>query len=134
MESNSWKKMPSTKGHDFNDGTNAIIQCALEVHKILGAGFQEVIYQRALAWELTQTQIAHDREAEVPIYYKGIHLGTRRVDFVVGEVMVELKARPEFDPENFAQVLNYLHASGFKIALLLNFGASRLQIKRLVRT
>ena len=122
----------STKGYNFNDGTNDIIGCAIEVHKTLGPGFREVVYQRALALEFESAEINYSREVKVPIYYKGKQIANRRVDFVAGQIMVEIKAKSEFDPQDYVQALNYVKASDFKLGLLLNFGASRLQIKRLV--
>jgi GxxExxY protein len=122
----------SIKGYDFNDGTNDIIRCAIEVHKTLGPGFQEIVYQRALALEFEAAGIEYSREVDIPIFYKGRKIHTRRADFVADQIMLELKARSAFEPQDYVQALNYVKASGFKLGLLLNFGASRLQIKRLV--
>jgi GxxExxY protein len=90
------------------------------------------VYQRALALELQAAGLEFEREVKVPIIYKGHQIDTRRADFVVEDVMVEIKAKSQVAPEDFVQALNYVKASGFKLGLLLNFGASRLQIKRLV--
>jgi GxxExxY protein len=122
----------STQGHDFDDASGAIIGCALEVHRTLGPGFREIVYQRALALELRAAGLEFEREVKVPIFYKGHRIDTRRADFVVDHVMVEIKARSEMAPEDYVQALNYVKASAFKLGLLLNFGAVRLQIKRLV--
>jgi GxxExxY protein len=122
----------STHGYDFDDATGVIIGCALEVHRTLGPGFREVVYQRALALELDAAGLDFGREINIPIFYKERRIATRRVDFVVEDVMVELKARSQIAPENYVQALNYIKASGFNVGLLLNFGAARLQIKRLV--
>lgn len=122
----------SVKGYKFDDGSGEILRCAVEVHKTLGPGFQEVVYQRALAFELEAAGLDFSREVETPIFYKGKQIAVRRVDFVVKMVIVELKAKAEFDPQDFVQALNYIKASNFKLGLLLNFGAARLQIKRLV--
>jgi GxxExxY protein len=122
----------SIKGYNFNDGTSDIIRCALEVHKILGPGFREIVYQRALALEFEMAGIRYSREEKVPIYYKSRKIDTRRADFIVEQIMLEIKAKREFDPEDYVQALNYVKASNFKIGLLLNFGTARLQIKRLV--
>ena len=122
----------STHGYDFDDATGAIIGCALEVHRTLGPGFREIVYQRALALELQAAGLAFEREVKVPIYYKEHRIDTRRADFVVEDVMVEVKAKSEMSPENYVQALNYVKAAGFRLGLLLNFGAPRLQIKRLV--
>jgi GxxExxY protein len=122
----------STHGYDFEDATGAIIGCALEVHRTLGPGFREIMYQRALAFELQAAGLKFEREVKVPIIYKGHQIDTRRADFVVESVMVEIKARSQVAPEDYVQALNYVKASGFKLGLLLNFGAPRLQVKRLV--
>ena len=88
--------------------------------------------QRALALELQAAGLEFEREVKVPIIYKGHQIDTRRAGFVVEDVMVEIKARSQLAPEDYVQALNYVKASGFKLGLLLNFGARRLQIKRLV--
>lgn len=112
--------------------TSSIIGCAMRVHKDLGNGFQEVIYQRALAIELTDTGVNFRREVEMPIYYKAQHIGTRRVDFLVeGIICVELKALITLEPVHLAQAINYLEAYNLEIGLLINFGATSLEFKRL---
>ena len=124
--------MTSNKGYDFNDLTSRIIGAAIEVHKELGQGFQEVVYQRALSLELEAAGIEHCREENVKVFYKGRHIDTRRVDFVVGDIIVEIKARKEFLPEDYIQTLSYLKASEYKIALLINFGSKTVEVKRLI--
>lgn len=117
------------------DLTEKIIGASFEVHKFLGNGFQEVIYQRALAWELSQAGLSLVREIEQEIFYKELRepIGTRRADFVVeGKVLVELKAIIELDDVHLAQVLNYLKAYRLEVALLINFGSKSLPFKRLV--
>ena len=114
--------------------TYKIIGCAMKVHKILGNGFQEVIYQRCLAIELERTGIDFLREHEMPIFYEGIHVGTRRADFIVaGEVMVELKALIKLEDVHLAQGLNYLTAYQLEKGLLINFGSKSMEVKRLFR-
>jgi GxxExxY protein len=114
--------------------TGKIIGCALEVHNALGNGFQEVIYQRALEIEMTQQGLAFSREHEMNIFYKGIHIGRRRVDFFVEEkVMVELKAVIQLEDVHLAQAINYLEASGMKVGLLINFGSRSMQFKRVMK-
>lgn len=115
--------------------TEKIIGASFEVHKFLGNGFQEVIYQRALAWELSQAGLSFEREIEQEIYYKALldPIGTRRADFVVeGKVLVELKAIVELEDVHLAQILNYLKAYRLKVGLLINFGSKSLTFKRLV--
>ncbi len=119
----------------YKDITEKIIGASFEVHKFLGNGFQEVIYQRALAWELKQAGLSFAREIEQDIFYKELPepIGTRRADFVVeGKVLVELKAVIELEDEHLAQVLNYLKAYKLEVGLLINFGSKSLTFKRLV--
>lgn len=114
--------------------TYKIIGCAMKVHNTLGNGFQEVIYQRCLAIELEKESINYEREKEMPIFYEGIEVGTRRADFIIEEkVMVELKAIIQLDDVHLAQGLNYLSAYNLEKGLLLNFGATSLQVKRLYK-
>ena len=116
----------------FSDITEKIIGCAMKVHRELGSGFQEYIYQRALEIELKKALIKYIREYEMPIYYQGEKIGMRIVDFFVDEkIMVELKAVTDLDDVHLAQGLNYLEASGLEVGLLINFGARSLQFKRL---
>jgi GxxExxY protein len=91
----------STQGYDFDDATGAIIGCALEVHRTLGPGFREIVYQRALAMELQAAGLEFEREVKVPIMYKGHQIDTRRADFVVEDVMVEIKAVSHAAPEDY---------------------------------
>tara|TARA_R110002124_G_scaffold57700_5_gene161396 strand:- start:76458 stop:76832 length:375 start_codon:yes stop_codon:yes gene_type:complete len=117
------------------DITEKIIGASFEVHKFLGNGFQEVIYQRALAWEMKQLNLEFAREIEQDIFYKDLPrpIGTRRADFVVeGKVLVELKAKIVLEDVHLAQVLNYLKAYKLKVGLLINFGSKSLTFKRLV--
>ncbi len=116
--------------------TARIIAAAKEVHRNLGPGFEEVIYQRALAMELPLHNVTHEREVWMEVAYKGRKVGRKRVDFVItddsGGVMVEIKAREKLEPVHFVQTLSYLKASGYRVGLLINFGSKQLQIKRLV--
>ena len=112
--------------------THRIIGCAMEVHNTLGNGFQEVIYQRCLSIELNENGIEHQREVEMPIFYKGQDVGLRRADFLVmGEIMVELKAIIDLEDVHLAQAMNYLEAYNLPTGLLINFGTKSLQFKRL---
>ena len=114
--------------------TGKIIGCAMEVHRILGNGFQEVIYQRALAIEMANNNISFSREHEMDILYKGERIGQRRVDFFVeGKIMVELKAVIQLEDVHLAQAINYLEAYGLDIGLLINFGSTSLQFKRVMK-
>lgn len=114
--------------------TGKIIGCAMEVHRYMGNGFQEVVYQRALSIELNLNDIAHVREMEMPLQYKGFDIGTRRVDFFVEDkIMVEIKAVKELEDVHLAQAINYLEAYGMDIGLLINFGNTSLQFKRVMK-
>lgn len=104
----------------------------MNVHSILGNGFQEVIYQRALEIEFQIEGLKFEREKEMPIYYKGNHIGTHRVDFFVENlIMVELKAIIQLEDVHLAQAINYLEAYNREIGLLINFGIRSLQFKRM---
>jgi len=121
--------------YKYSKLTEAIIACAMEVHKILGNGFQEVIYQRALEMEMTLRGVNFSREHEMPIYYKDKHIGTRRVDFLVENVVsVELKAVINLEDVHLAQAINYLEAYNLEIGLLINFGSRSLMFKRLTNS
>ena len=117
-----------------DDLTYKIIGCAMKVHSTLGNGFQEVICQRCLAIELEKQSINYEREKEMPIFYESIEVGTRRADFIVEEkVMVELKAIIQLEDVHLAQGLNYLSAYNLEKGLLINFGSTSLQVKRLYK-
>lgn len=111
--------------------THKIIGCAMKVHNTLGNGFQEVIYQRAMAIEMEKQGLSFNREMEMTIYYEGIDIGTRRVDFYVEDnIMVELKALIAMEEVHLAQAMNYCQAYGLPIGLLINFGGKSLEFKR----
>jgi len=121
--------------YKYSDLTGKIIGCSMEVHKILGNGFQEVIYQRALAKEFDIQRVAFSREHEMPIYYKEEQIGTRRVDFLVeGVVSVEIKAVTKLEDVHLAQAINYLEAYNLEVGLLINFGNKSLEFKRLINS
>lgn len=124
------KLNPRTE-EEINELTRRIIGCAMAVHKALGNGFQEVIYQRALAIEFTMQNVAFEREMEMPLTYRGQNIGTRRVDFFVEqEVMVEIKAIEQLLPVHKAQAINYCEAYHIAHGLLFNFGSQSLEFKR----
>ena len=119
--------------YKYSELTSKVIGCAMTVHSILGNGFQEVIYQRALAIEFRLQGIAFIREKDMPIFYKEDLLGTRRVEFLVeGIVSVEIKATTALTDTNLAQAINYLEAYDLEIGLLINFGAKSLEFKRII--
>ncbi len=120
--------------------THRAISCAMRVHSILGVGFPEIIYQRALEIELAREGMQARREVETPIYFRGQKIGSRRVDFMVEgphpekPILLELKAVTEFTDGHFAQVINYLEAYRLHVGLLLNFGSTSLQYRRFVKS
>ena len=116
---------------DINQLTHKIIGCAMQVHRVLGNGFQELIYQRSLAIEMRYAGLEFEREKEMKIYYRNEEVGTRRVDFFVeGKVMVELKAVEKLEDVHKAQAINYCEAYGIADGLLINFGGKSLDFKR----
>ncbi len=115
----------------YEELTHKIIGCAMKVHSALGNGFQEVIYQRALAIEMKKQGLSFQREMEMKIYYDGFDIGTRRVDFFVEDfIMVELKAVISLEDIHLAQAMNYCQAYNLPIGLLINFGSKSLTFKR----
>jgi GxxExxY protein len=121
------------KKYPYADITEKIIGCAMKVHNKLRNGFQEVIYQRALAIEMRKADLNFQREFEMDIYYDDEVIGKRRVDFFVEDkIMVEIKALSELDNTQPAQTINYLEAFNVEIGLLLNFGAESLQFRRFI--
>ena len=123
--------MDNTKHKDINELTHQIIGCAMQVHRVLGNGFQEVIYQRALAIEMRFAKLEFEREKEMQIFYRNEEVGTRRVDFFVeGKVMVEIKAIEKLEDVHKAQAINYCEAYNIADGLLINFGGKSLDFKR----
>ena len=120
--------------YKYSELTSKIIGCAMIVHKTLGSGFQEVVYQRALAIEMRLAGIAFSREFGMPIFYREELIATRRDDFLAeGFISIELKAITKLEYLHFAQAINYLEAYNLEIGLLLNFGEPSLNFKRLTK-
>lgn len=118
--------------YKYSELTGKIIGRAMEVHNALGNGFQEVIYQRSLAHEMELQKIGFAREFEMPVFYKKLQVGLRRVDFLVeNNISVELKAQVQIEPVHFAQAINYLEAYNLEVGLLINFGNTKLEFHRL---
>ena len=114
--------------------TSRIIGAAMQVHNVLGSGFQEVIYQRALVIEFESASIPFSREVPVPIHFKGHVVGERRVDFLIlNKICVEIKAVAHLESTQLAQAKNYIEAFRMDVGLLLNFGAASLEFKRVER-
>ncbi len=118
----------------YSDLTAKIIGCSYEVHRQLGNGFQEKIYQRALAFEFNASQLQYIMEMTIPIYYKDVFIGNRRVDFYVEDkIMVELKAVKQLEDVHLAQAINYLEIYRKEVGLLINFGSKKLEFKRVMK-
>lgn len=115
----------------INEITHKIIGCAMQVHNTMGSGFQEVIYQRALAIEFAFQGLDFVREQEMEIFYREQPIGKRRVDFFIeGKVMLEIKAVMQLEDVHKAQAINYLEAYNIANGLLINFGGKSLDFKR----
>jgi GxxExxY protein len=115
--------------------TQQILAAAFEVSNTLGSGFLEAVYHRALLRELTVSGLAVNSQVPFPVHYKGVQVGDYHADLVVeNRILLELKCVDRFAPEHTAQCLNYLKASGLRVAFLLNFQKPRVEYKRLVRT
>jgi len=116
----------------YQELTQKIIGCAMRVHSELGNGFQEVIYQRALAIEMRYSELSFEREKEMELFYRNESIGKRRVDFFVEDtIMLEIKAVEKIESVHFAQAINYLEAYNKEVGLLVNFGSRSLDFKRL---
>ena len=113
--------------------TDKIIACAIEVHKVLGAGFLENIYENAFIYELKQKGLKVEQQKVIPVIYKGVKIGEHRLDLLVeDEIVVENKAVKEFDDIHKAQILSYLKLINKKIGLLINFAKTKIDIKRMI--
>ncbi len=118
---------------EINELSNRIIGLALEVHKALGPGFVEKIYQKALAYEFKEAKIIFEEQKRIKVNYKGVYLGDQRVDFLVeNEIILELKSVSEINEIHEAQLLSYLKTTDKRLGLILNFAKRKLDIKRLV--
>ena len=124
----------------YNPFTHRIIGCAMQVHSVLGSGFPEAVYQRALAIELHREGVVAEREIETPIFYRNERIGTRRVNFLAAgptpaqSILVELKAQAALTDAHQAQIINYLEAYRLHVGLLLNFGTPSLQHRRFIKS
>lgn len=116
----------------YKELTHQIIGAAMEVHSYLGNGFQELIYQRSLAIELDSQNVEYAREVDMDVFYKGIAVGSRRVDFLINNILaVEIKAIKKLEDVHLAQAMNYLEAYNLEVGLLINFGSTSLEFKRI---
>ena len=121
--------------YSYSALTEKVIGCAMRVHRELGSGFPEVIYQRALAHELELSEVEFVREKNHAVYYRDLRVGSRIVDFLVeGRLLVELKAISALTDSNYAQIINYLTAFRLEVGLLINFGQPSLKFRRFVKS
>jgi GxxExxY protein len=120
-------------GHQFEMLSGRILEAAVAVHKALGPGFLEGVYQRAMEVALRHREIPFQNQKEIHIFFEGEDLGIHRLDLVVGdEIVVELKAVKALEDIHFAQVKSYLKATGLHVGLLLNFNSPTSLVKRVV--
>ena len=118
----------------YEELSYSVIGAAQEVHRLLRPGFLETVYEQALAYELELRKIAFERQSLLRVMYKDRCVGEYRADFVVdNRIIVELKAVPTMIPVFESQTLHYLAATGLRLALLMNFGAASLKVRRLIR-
>ena len=119
----------------FNSYTEQIIGCAYRVGNVLGSGFLEKVYERALTHELQKVGFDVASQYPIKIFYDGVNIGDYFADLVVGnEIIVELKTVKNIEGIHLAQCLNYLKATNMKLALLINFGNKSVQVKRVVNS
>jgi GxxExxY protein len=118
----------------YKELTFAVIGAAMEVHRILGPGFLEAVYQSALARELTLRGIPLGQQVRLPVSYKDVLVGEYVADFIIdGKLIVEIKAVSNFNSQHQAQAMHYLAATGLRLALLLNFGTGSLEHRRVIK-
>ncbi len=118
----------------YKELTFAVIGAAMEVHRILGPGFLESVYQAALERELNLRRILFERKVKLPVAYKDVLIGEYEADLVVdGKFIVEIKAVSKFNANHQAQAMHYLAATGMRLALLLNFGTGSLEYRRIIK-
>jgi GxxExxY protein len=120
-------------GHEFEALSGRILEAAIAVHKSLGPGFLESVYQKAMEIALRNRGIPFECQKEIRVYFENEEVGLHRLDLIVSsEIIVELKAVKAFEDIHYAQVKSYLKATGLHVGLLLNFNATTLGIKRIV--
>ena len=121
------------KEYKYSETTSKVIGCAMKVHQKMRNGYQELIYHRCLLIEFKKENIIFQDEVELSIFYDGIEVGKRRVDFLIdNQVVLEIKAVSELNDTHLAQALNYLEGLNLEIGLLINFGSKSLEVKRII--
>ncbi|PIU42810.1 MAG: GxxExxY protein [Parcubacteria group bacterium CG07_land_8_20_14_0_80_35_11] len=125
------KKVSEMPSYPHSDLTSKIIGLGIKVHKELGSAYEEKVYQRALYLELQRSGLKFEREKEIAVNYGKVRIGKKKLDFIVdGKIVVEIKKVDNIDNVHIAQVASYLKTLGLEIGLILNFGKSKLEIKR----
>lgn len=134
FEKSSFEAVDGEKAkHDFEELSKKIIGAAIEVHRELGPGFIESIYEQALKVEFAEHNFHFDSQKEIKIKYLGVEVGLHRLDLIVeNQIILKIKAVKELLDVHFAQLRSYLKATGLKVGLLLNFAKPTLEIKRVV--
>ena len=139
MDGKRWRRINieaverEVQRHDFEELSNQIIGLAINVHRELGPGFLENIYEEALKVDLSEHGIEFESQKEIKVKYLGVEIGTHRIDLIVENIiLLELKAVKELADIHFAQLRSYLKATNLKVGLLLNFSKPTLEIKRVV--
>jgi GxxExxY protein len=133
MDSPSRKHEREFMGYEFDDMSGKVIAAAINVHRQLGPGFLETVYEQALKLELAKQGLAYESQKQVQVLYDGEVVGTHVLDLLVeNQVVVELKAVKAFEDVHYAQLRSYLRATRMKVGLLLNFNSPRLLVKRVV--
>jgi GxxExxY protein len=120
---------------DYNSLTDKIIGCAIEVHKNLGPGLLESVYEKAMCIELEESGLKYDCQLQLPVSYKGKEIGNHKIDILVEDsVVVELKSTDKMDPVYQAQILSYMKLGNYKLGLLINFNNKLLKdgLKRFI--
>jgi len=121
------------RGYPESELTGKIIELAIEVHRTLGTGFLEAIYENALVIELEKVGLKCEQQKQVDVFYKGVKVGEHRLDLLVdSKVIVEVKAAKSLEDIHRSQIISYLTATGIRIGLLLNFGKTKLEIDRII--
>ncbi len=132
-ENTKKKKKEGNVGHEFEALSGKILEAAVAVHKALGPGFLESIYQKAMEIALSHRGLSFEEQKEIHIFFEDQEVGLHKIDLIVGgEIVVELKAVKALEDIHYAQVKSYLKATGLHVGLLLNFNAPTLVIKRIV--
>jgi GxxExxY protein len=124
--------MGEDRKHKHWELTNKIIQCAINVQKSIGPGYDKSVYKNAMAVEMTSCGLKHEEEAMIKVFHRQVHVGLTQADSVVEDaVVLKYRCREKLSDENFAKEIYHINSSEFEIGLLLNFGGQKIQVKRI---